>query len=78
VAHLYRHPYHIAIELSWKEFALAFVGLEIGINIAFALLYLASLASGRAASSIGAYRHRRTPGSERTCEAPPTPDYGLE
>ena len=35
-------PYHIAIELSWKEFALAFVGLELGINIAFALLYLAS------------------------------------
>jgi inward rectifier potassium channel len=35
-------PYHIAIELSWKEFALAFIGLEFGINIAFALLYLAS------------------------------------
>jgi inward rectifier potassium channel len=35
-------PYHIAIELSWKEFALAFVGLELGINIGFALLYLAS------------------------------------
>jgi inward rectifier potassium channel len=35
-------PYHIAIELSWKGFALAFVGLELGINIAFALLYLAS------------------------------------
>jgi inward rectifier potassium channel len=35
-------PYHIAIELSWKEFALAFIGLELGINIAFALLYLAS------------------------------------
>jgi len=35
-------PYHIAIEMSWKEFALAFVGLEISINIAFALLYLAS------------------------------------
>jgi inward rectifier potassium channel len=35
-------PYHIAIELSWKEFALAFVGLELGINIVFALLYLAS------------------------------------
>lgn len=38
----FRDPYHIAIELSWKEFALAFVGLELGINIAFALLYLAS------------------------------------
>jgi inward rectifier potassium channel len=35
-------PYHIAIEMSWKEFALAFVGLELGINIAFAMLYLAS------------------------------------
>jgi inward rectifier potassium channel len=34
-------PYHIAIELSWKGFALAFVGLELGINIVFALLYLA-------------------------------------
>src|ERR1700737_5295284 len=35
-------PYHIAIEISWKEFALAFVGLELGINVVFALLYLAS------------------------------------
>ena len=35
-------PYHVAIELSWKEFALAFLGLELSINIAFALLYLAS------------------------------------
>ena len=35
-------PYHIAIELSWKEFALAFAGLELGINVVFALLYLAS------------------------------------
>jgi inward rectifier potassium channel len=35
-------PYHIAIEMSWKEFALAFLGLEVGINIIFALLYLAS------------------------------------
>src|SRR5262249_48863610 len=35
-------PYHIAIEMSWKEFALAFIGLELGINILFALLYLAS------------------------------------
>ena len=35
-------PYHIAIEMSWKEFALAFLGLELGINIVFALLYLAS------------------------------------
>ena len=35
-------PYHIAIELSWKEFALAFAGLELAINVVFALLYLAS------------------------------------
>ena len=35
-------PYHIAIELSWKGFALAFVGFELGINVVFALLYLAS------------------------------------
>ncbi len=35
-------PYHIAIELSWKEFALAFIGFELGINTVFALLYLAS------------------------------------
>src|ERR1700731_5086138 len=35
-------PYHIAFEMSWKEFALAFVGFELGINIVFALLYLAS------------------------------------
>jgi inward rectifier potassium channel len=35
-------PYHLAIEMSWKEFALAFAGLEFGINVVFALLYLAS------------------------------------
>ncbi|MGH6837648.1 MAG: ion channel, partial [Methylocella sp.] len=35
-------PYHIAIELSWKGFALAFVGFELGINVVFALLYVAS------------------------------------
>jgi inward rectifier potassium channel len=35
-------PYHLAIEMSWKEFALAFAGLEFGINVLFALLYLAS------------------------------------
>jgi inward rectifier potassium channel len=37
----FRDPYHIAIEMSWKEFALAFAGLEFGINFTFALLYLA-------------------------------------
>ena len=49
----FRDPYHIAIELSWKEFALAFIGLELGINTAFALLYLASpgcIANARAGS----------------------------
>jgi inward rectifier potassium channel len=35
-------PYHIAIELSWKEFAFAFAGLELAINVVFALLYHAS------------------------------------
>jgi inward rectifier potassium channel len=29
------------IEMSWKEFALAFLGLELGIHVVFALLYLA-------------------------------------
>jgi inward rectifier potassium channel len=38
----FRDPYHIAVEMSWKEFALAFLGLELCINIAFALLYFAS------------------------------------
>ena len=36
--HDFSDPYHIAIELSWKEFALAFAGF----NVVFALLYLAS------------------------------------
>lgn len=35
-------PYHIAIEMSWKQFALAFIGLEFGINTIFALVYMAS------------------------------------
>jgi inward rectifier potassium channel len=38
----FRDPYHVAVEMSWKEFALAFVGLELGINFTFALLYVAS------------------------------------
>ena len=52
-----RDPYHIAIELSWKEFAPAFIGLELGINTVFALLYLASpgcIANARAGSSSNA------------------------
>ncbi len=52
-----RDPYHIAIELSWKEFALAFIGLELGIDTVFALLYLASpgcIANARAGSSSNA------------------------
>ncbi|MGH6835334.1 MAG: ion channel [Methylocella sp.] len=40
--YVFSDPYHIALELSWKEFALAFLGLELGINVVFALLYLAS------------------------------------
>ena len=54
----FRDPYHIAIELSWKEFALAFIGLELGINTAFALLYLASpgcIANARAGSFSDAF-----------------------
>ena len=35
-------PYHLAVELSWKEFALVFLAAELSINIVFALLYLAS------------------------------------
>ena len=38
----FHDPYHIALSMSWKGFALAFVGLELAINIVFALLYLAS------------------------------------
>jgi len=44
--------------LSWKEFALAFVGLELGINTVFALLYLASpgcIANARAGSFSDAF-----------------------
>jgi inward rectifier potassium channel len=37
-----RDPYHLAIDLSWKGFALAFVAAEIVINTFFALLYFAS------------------------------------
>jgi inward rectifier potassium channel len=34
-------PYHIAIDLSWKSFALAFVAAEVAINLVFAALYFA-------------------------------------
>jgi inward rectifier potassium channel len=34
-------PYHIALSMSWKGFALAFVGFELCVNVIFALLYLA-------------------------------------
>lgn len=34
-----RDPYHIAIDLSWKGFALAFVAAEVAINLVFASLY---------------------------------------
>lgn len=37
-----RDPYHIAIDLSWRGFALAFIGAEIGINLVFGFLYLIS------------------------------------
>jgi inward rectifier potassium channel len=38
----FRDPYHLALEMSWKAFAAAFLCAELGINIVFALLYLAS------------------------------------
>jgi inward rectifier potassium channel len=38
----FHDPYHIALQMSWKEFALTFVGLELCINLFFALLYFAS------------------------------------
>lgn len=37
-----RDPYHLAIELSWRGFALVFIGAAISLNVIFALLYLAS------------------------------------
>ena len=56
--HDFKDPYHIAIEMSWKEFALAFIALELGINTVFALLYLASpgcIANARAGSFSDAF-----------------------
>jgi inward rectifier potassium channel len=38
----FRDPYHFALEMSWKQFAAAFLCAELGINIVFALLYLAN------------------------------------
>jgi inward rectifier potassium channel len=38
----FRDPYHLALEMSWKQFAAAFLCAELGINIVFALLYLAN------------------------------------
>src|ERR1035437_2458978 len=38
----FHDPYHIALQMSWKGFALTFVGLELCINLFFALLYFAS------------------------------------
>ncbi len=38
----FRDPYHFALEMSWKGFAAAFLGVELCINIIFALLYIAS------------------------------------
>lgn len=34
-----RDPYHLAVSMSWPEFLLCFAGLEIAINVVFALLY---------------------------------------
>jgi inward rectifier potassium channel len=38
----FRDPYHLALEMSWKAFAAAFLCAELGINIVFTLLYLAN------------------------------------
>jgi inward rectifier potassium channel len=46
-----RDPYYLAVSLSWPSFALAFVGLELAINVGFALLYLARPGSIANASS---------------------------
>lgn len=35
-----RDPYHLALSLSWPQFALAFLLLNLAINLVFALLYL--------------------------------------
>ncbi len=37
-----RDPYHIAIDLSWRGFALSFIAIDLCINIFFATLYFAS------------------------------------
>jgi inward rectifier potassium channel len=34
-----RDPYHLAVALSWPQFLLAFIGLELAINLVFAILY---------------------------------------
>ncbi len=39
--HDWRDPYHMALALSWPRFIALFFGLNIAINITFALLYLA-------------------------------------
>jgi inward rectifier potassium channel len=36
-----RDPYHIAVTLSWPRFFLAFLAVDLAINLVFALLYLA-------------------------------------
>jgi inward rectifier potassium channel len=53
-----RDPYHIAIDLSWRDFALAFVAAELVINAIFALFYLASpgcIANARPGSLFDAF-----------------------
>jgi inward rectifier potassium channel len=38
----FHDPYHIALSMSWRGFVFAFVGLELCINLVFALLYFAN------------------------------------
>lgn len=51
-------PYHFAVSLSWRAFLLLFLGLEMAINTAFALLYLAepgAIANARPAAFSDAF-----------------------
>src|SRR5450631_646834 len=38
----FHDPYHIALSMTWRGFVFAFVGLELCINLVFALLYFAN------------------------------------
>src|SRR5689334_10119336 len=53
-----RDPYHIAVALTWPQFLLALLGLDMAINVTFALLYVAapgSVANARHGSFADAF-----------------------